>query len=49
MLFIASQVTYGSIIGAGYSINGVIKRIFSADFCDELTNINRTCPLQQGS
>lgn len=48
MLFIVKQVTNGSTIEAGYSVNGVVKRIFTADFCEEITIVNLTCPLQPG-
>lgn len=48
-LYVAKQVTYGSQLEAGYSINGLIKRTFTADFCKTITEVlNLTCPLQPG-
>ena len=48
VLIAAKQVTNGSTIEAGYSIGGVIKKRFTADFCEEITIVNLTCPLKPG-
>ena len=50
VLLIAKQITKGSKIGAGYVIDGQIKRHFrNADFCTRIAMANLTCPLQPGS
>ena len=48
-LLIAKEITEGSTLFAGYSVNGHPKRKFHpADFCSKIKEINMTCPLQPG-
>ena len=49
MLLIAKEITKGSKISGGYTLDGVIKRMETGDFCDVITRVNHTCPLQPGS
>lgn len=48
MLLTAKQVTQGSKIEGGYSINGVVKKVETGDFCEVIQVVNLTCPLQPG-
>ena len=49
MLLIDKEITKGSKLFAGYSVNGHPKRRFPpADFCEQIAKINMTCPLQPG-
>ena len=49
VLLVAKEVTFGSKIEAGFSINnGPWKRVYNADFCRTISEVNFTCPLQPG-
>ena len=48
LYLIAKEVTKGSKISGGYSIDGVVKRMKTGDFCAVISRVNLTCPLQPG-